>query len=79
LLGRALSEHFRSIAVSQGFGCRIDRILEEVEEGLETGVPVAFGGRFCGRGKAGQEGKDIIGGYGFDLSVAERFLEPGED
>jgi len=40
---------------------------------------VALGGWFCGGGKPGQEGYDFVRGYGFDLSVAERFLEPGED
>jgi hypothetical protein len=40
---------------------------------------MALGGRFCGSGKPGQERYDFVGGYGFDLSVAERFLEPGED
>jgi len=40
---------------------------------------VALGGWFCGVGKLGQERYDFVGGYGFDLPVAERFLEPGED
>jgi hypothetical protein len=57
----------------------IHRILEEVEKGLQTGVAVALGGRFCGCRKPGQEGKDIICAYGFDLPVAERFVEPGEN
>jgi hypothetical protein len=34
----------------------VDRILEEVEKGLETGIPVALGRWFSGSGKPGQEG-----------------------
>jgi hypothetical protein len=34
----------------------IDRILEEVEKGLKTGIPVALGGWFCCGGKPSQEG-----------------------
>jgi hypothetical protein len=45
------------MAVSHGFwNAGIDRILEEVEKGLETGIPVALGGWFSGSGKPGQEG-----------------------
>jgi len=40
---------------------------------------VALGGWFCGGGKLGQEEYDFVSGYGFDLSVAEHLLEPGED
>jgi hypothetical protein len=58
---------------------RIDRILEEVEEGLEAGVAVALGGWYLGCGKACQKGEDIVGGYGTDLPVAERLLEPGKN
>jgi len=40
---------------------------------------VALGGWFSGSGKPGQERYDFVGGYGFGLPIAERFLEPGED
>jgi hypothetical protein len=40
---------------------------------------MAFGGRFCGSGKPGQEWYDFVGGYGFGLPIAEGLLEPGED
>jgi len=39
---------------------------------------VAFGGWFCGCRKSGQEGKDIVGGYGIDLPVTERILKTGK-
>jgi hypothetical protein len=47
LLGRALSKHFPQhcrIAGVLDFG--INRVLEEVEEGLQAGVAVAFRGWF---------------------------------
>lgn len=40
---------------------------------------MALGGWFSGSGKPGQKWYDFVGGYGFDLSVAEHLLEPGED
>jgi len=40
---------------------------------------VALGGWFSGSGKPGQKWYDFVGGYGFDLPIAEHLLEPGED
>ena len=40
---------------------------------------MALGGWFSCSGNPGQEGYDFVGGYGFDLPIAEHLLEPGED
>jgi len=47
LLGRAFTEHFAQHGRIAGIlDARIDRILEKVEEGLETGITVALGSWF---------------------------------
>ena len=65
------------VKLSETEGSSITRSI--YEKGLETGIPVALGGWFCGSGKPGQERYDFVGGYGFGLPIAEHLLEPGED
>ena len=49
LLGRPLSKHLPQHGrVARVLDAGVDRILEEVEKGLETEMPVALGGRFSG-------------------------------
>jgi hypothetical protein len=56
----------------------IDGIFNEIEEGVEAGVTIAFGGLFGSASKFGQKGKDFIRGDGFQLPGTKCIVKAGE-
>jgi hypothetical protein len=57
---------------------RIDGIFDEIEEGFEAGITIAFSGLFGSVSELSQKRKDFIRGNGFQLPGTKCIVKAGE-
>jgi len=58
---------------------RVEVVSDEIKEGLEIGVTGVLGDLSAGVVEAGEEGKHLLRGYGFQLSVKKMGAEFGQE